>query len=62
MMSAALQWKRGGINREGVNLLEPFRLILKRDGRTLLSSVEPPNETGLPLPINMDFPAHVRER
>jgi hypothetical protein len=62
MMSAALQRKRCGVNSEGVNPLEPFGLILKRDGRTLFSPVKPPNEVGLPLPINMDFQVHVRGR
>jgi hypothetical protein len=62
MMSAALHRKRCGVNSEGVNTLEPISLILKPDGRTQFSPMEPPNEVGLPLPINMDFQAHIRGR
>src|ERR1017187_1802786 len=32
MMSAALQWKRCGVDGERIGALEPFERILKRDG------------------------------
>ncbi len=58
MMRSALQWKRGGVDGERAGALEPFERILKRDGRSTLSRMEPPHEMGLPSPINMNFKAH----
>src|SRR5213082_750349 len=62
MMRSALQWKRGGVDGERVRSLEPFERILKRDGRSLFSRMEPPHEMGLLPPINMNFKAHERGR
>ena len=62
VLGTGLKRQRGGIDGKGAAPFQPFRRILKRNRQTTPGGVQQPHEPSLPLPLDVDFPTHVRGR